>query len=242
MVTIALFTDECVAAAGISGLLAESTGLSLVAICAEESLLTQYLERESVDILIVDMVLLPDLEMLNRIRRCAAGTKVVLWGRHVSDEFAYQVMSLGIRAILRKTLPSDMVVRCLMKVAQDEVWFDNRLTARYLTSKVVRLTRRESQLVNLLARGLRNKEIAAQLDLSEGTIKVYMSRLFTKLGVKDRFELALYGLKNLSPEAGSAAPGPVFEEIGGTRLNSIVLQKGALPSDHGSVSSSDLHH
>jgi hypothetical protein len=50
---------------------------------------------------------------------------------------------------------------------------------------------------------LKNKEIATALTISEGTVKVYLSRLFQKLGVKDRFELALYGLKNLTPGNGS---------------------------------------
>jgi hypothetical protein len=52
--------------------------------------------------------------------------------------------------------------------------------------------------VSLLSQGLKNKEIAATLGISEGTVKVYFSRLFQKVGVKDRFELALYGLKNLN--------------------------------------------
>ena len=53
------------------------------------------------------------------------------------------------------------------------------------------------------SQGLKNKEIATALTISEGTVKVYLSRLFQKLGVKDRFELALYGLKNLTPGNGA---------------------------------------
>jgi hypothetical protein len=48
----------------------------------------------------------------------------------------------------------------------------------------------------LLSQGLKNKEIGAALTISEGTVKVYLSRLFQKVGAKDRFELALYGLRN----------------------------------------------
>lgn len=54
---------------------------------------------------------------------------------------------------------------------------------------------------------MKNKEIATALNISEGTVKVYLSRLFQKLGVKDRFELALYGLKNLAPGASSIDSG-----------------------------------
>src|SRR6185503_15843601 len=62
----------------------------------------------------------------------------------------------------------------------------------------VALTQREGQLVSLLSQGLKNKEIAVTLMIGEGTVKVYLSRLFRKVGVKDRFELALFGLKNLT--------------------------------------------
>jgi DNA-binding CsgD family transcriptional regulator len=66
-----------------------------------------------------------------------------------------------------------------------------------LLTKRVSLTRREGQLVGLIAQGLKNKELAYALGITEGTVKVYLSRIFKKLGVNDRFELALYALKNV---------------------------------------------
>jgi DNA-binding CsgD family transcriptional regulator len=70
---------------------------------------------------------------------------------------------------------------------------------------MIPLTRREGQLVMLLSQGLKNKEISAALSISEGTVKVYLSRLFQKVGAKDRFELALYGLRNFR-SMGSVPP------------------------------------
>jgi hypothetical protein len=58
---------------------------------------------------------------------------------------------------------------------------------------------------------MKNKEVATALNISEGTVKVYLSRLFQKLGVKDRFELALYGLKNLTPGRGTVNGMPVHD-------------------------------
>jgi DNA-binding CsgD family transcriptional regulator len=63
-------------------------------------------------------------------------------------------------------------------------------------SKTVDLTNRESQLVTLLAQGLKNKEIASCLGITEGTVRIYLSRLFAKIGARDRFEVAVFGLKN----------------------------------------------
>src|SRR5580658_6480328 len=108
-------------------------------------------------------------------------------------------MSLGVRGILRKTLPTETLLRCLTRANEGELWFEKALTDSIMSARRYFLTRREGQLVSLLSQGLKNKEIATALTISEGTVKVYLSRLFQKLGVKDRFELALYGLKNLAP-------------------------------------------
>ena len=90
------------------------------------------------------------------------------------------------------------------------------------------LTQREGQLVSLLSQGLKNKEIATTLMISEGTVKVYLSRLFQKVGVKDRFELALFGLKNLTtgqlPSTEKGARGGASPMPG---LRSLVLEKPA---------------
>jgi DNA-binding CsgD family transcriptional regulator len=99
-----------------------------------------------------------------------------------------------------------------MRVNEGELWFEKALTDSIMSARRYSLTRREGQLVSLLSQGLKNKEIATALNISEGTVKVYLSRLFQKLGVKDRFELALYGLKNLTP-GGSVENAPATGKI-----------------------------
>jgi DNA-binding NarL/FixJ family response regulator len=145
--------------------------------------------------------------VLSSLHQIARQARIVLWVHAISTELALQAMSLGIRGILRKTLPTETLVRCLTRVHEGELWFEKALTDSIMTARRYSLTRREGQLVTLLAQGLKNKEIATALNISEGTVKVYLSRLFQKLGVKDRFELALYGLKNLAPGASAMDSG-----------------------------------
>ena len=76
-------------------------------------------------------------------------------------------------------------------------WLEQTLSTALLNTDRVTLSRRQSQLLALLVQGLKNKEIAAQLGISEGTVKCYLTKLFEKVGAKDRFELALFGLRNL---------------------------------------------
>jgi DNA-binding NarL/FixJ family response regulator len=151
------------------------------------------------DILLVELTADVTFAVLSGLREAVSTSRIVLWVHEISIELALQSMSLGVRGILRRTLPVDTLVQCLMRVNEGELWFEKSLTDSIMTARSYSLTRREGQLVALLCQGLKNKEIAYQLSISEGTVKVYMSRLFQKLGVKDRFELALYGLKNLAP-------------------------------------------
>ena len=144
----------------------------------------------------------------------------------ISTELAFQAMGLGVRGILRKTLPTDLQVKCLQKVQAGELWFEKALTDSFLCARRVALTQREGQLVSLLSQGLKNKEIATTLMISEGTVKVYLSRLFQKVGVKDRFELALFGLKNLT--TGQLPVGEKGQRLGASAmpgLRSLVLER-----------------
>ena len=122
--------------------------------------------------------------------------KLVLWVNSLSPELAVQAMSLGVRGILRKTLSPKLQVECLQKVAAGEYWFEKALVNGYSGLDSLSFTPREGQILNLLSQGLKNREIATHLTVSEGTVKVYLTRLLQKAGAKDRFELALLGLKN----------------------------------------------
>ena len=207
MARVALFTDEPVLATGFTATLASAPGLELISVVQDPGRLVELLQQAQPDIAVIDLVPEITFSLLAQLHREAPECRFVLWTRAISTELAYQVMELGVRGILKKTLPPELVVKCLTKVAEGELWFDKSLTASFLTARTVTLTNRESQLVMLLAQGLKNKEIAHALNISEGTVKVYLSRLFQKVGVKDRFELALYGLRNLQNlQAFGAAP------------------------------------
>ena len=98
---------------------------------------------------------------------------------------------------MRRSLSLELQVRCLEKVGAGELWVEKTLIASLLSTKRFVLSPRERQLTTLLAQGLKNKELGYRLGLSEGMVKLYLSRLFQKVGVSDRFELALYAIQHL---------------------------------------------
>jgi DNA-binding NarL/FixJ family response regulator len=203
MASVLLCTDEPILAEGLTRILSDMEGHALVAWCSDLGSLAGKIDEFKPELLLIDLTAEVNFAVLSGLHQIARQARIVLWVHAISTELALQAMSLGIRGILRKTLPTETLVRCLARVHEGELWFEKALTDSIMTARRYSLTRREGQLVTLLSQGLKNKEIATALNISEGTVKVYLSRLFQKLGVKDRFELALYGLKNLAP-GGSA--------------------------------------
>jgi two-component system response regulator DesR len=199
MASLLLCTDEPILAEGMTRTLSAAEELKLIAWSPKLDGLRELIELHRPDVLLVDLTSDVTFAVLSGLHEIACEARIVLWVHSISTELALQAMSLGVRGILRKTLPVETLLRCLNSVNEGELWFEKALTDSLMTARRYSLTRREGQLVTLLSQGLKNKEIATQLHISEGTVKVYLSRLFQKLGVKDRFELALYGLKNLAP-------------------------------------------
>ena len=206
MASVMLCADQPILAEGLRQTLSNVSGLELVNYCSVVADLHEQIKIFQPDILLLEVTSEVTFSVLSGLRTALPALQVVLWVHVIPTELALQSMSLGVRGILRTTLPVETLVRCLMRVSEGELWFEKGLTDAIMTSRSYALTPREGQLVALLTQGLKNKEIAWKLNIAEGTVKVYMSRMFQKLGVKDRLELALYGLKNLTPGSHVTAP------------------------------------
>ncbi len=202
MTGVVLCSDEPILGEGLARVLADVESLSLIARCSQTEELHTQIELLQPDILLVDLAVGITFGTLSALHEAAPDARVILWVHTISTEMALQAMSLGIRGILRKTHPTETLIRCLTRVQEGDLWFEKELTDNFRSARRYSLTRREGQLVGLLSEGLKNKELATALAISEGTVKVYLSRLFQKLGVKDRFELAVYGMKNLATNGG----------------------------------------
>ena len=204
--TVAAFSDEPTLLIGFESVLRDCSDFSFVHMTNDARHLAAVLAEALPDILVMDWVPGVDLETVRNLRSVAPGTRIILWAREIAPEAAYQAIELGVRGVLPRTLPRERVIECLSQVAAGEMWLERSLTLTLLTARPISLTRRERQLVELLSRGFKNKEIATSLGISEGTVKVYLSRLFEKVGAKDRFELALFGLQHIQWTAPRVVP------------------------------------
>ena len=203
MASVALYSEQPILTAGLQTVMAGLEDLTLSAAFTDLDPLMEHVQTRRPSVILVEVTAAVTFATLSKLKSIAGDAPIVLWVDVGIMEYVSQALALGVRGILRKSLPIELQVICLRNVAAGDLWVEQGLCDRLLTSKRVVLTRREHQLMNLLAQGQKNKEIAHALTLTEGTIKVYLSRLFRKVGANDRFELALYALKNLFVGAAS---------------------------------------
>jgi DNA-binding NarL/FixJ family response regulator len=155
------------------------------------------------DVLISDStaVALSDLRLVSEVRRVIPGLKVVMIGMEADRETFLSAVREGIVGYVLKDASAMEVAAAVRSVANDEgicppslclalfehVANQNTRPASFVIRHNLGLTRREQQLVQMIGRGLTNKEIASQLNLSEQTVKNHVHRMLRKLGATDRF-------------------------------------------------------
>jgi len=108
-----------------------------------------------------------------------------------------ELLLRGVCGILPPDADSDMLKKAVKIVYSGELWLDRKLLKNILyqatiIEKKIDLTKKEKEIVSLICHGCRNKEIAQRLDISEQTVKSHCNRIYKKVGVSDRLQLALY--------------------------------------------------
>lgn len=119
------------------------------------------------------------------------------------NNITHAIVSRGVKGIVLSNASVELLVKAIKAVAKGEVWFD-KATVKNLLSGMSSiksedrelLTKREKEVVALVGRGYKNKEIAKKLYVSEPTVKTHLHRIFQKLEVKNRPQLITYALKN----------------------------------------------
>jgi DNA-binding NarL/FixJ family response regulator len=237
---IVLVTDQSVLAEGFRCLLADSASLLLDTGSCEIAGLVNTVERMGVDTVLLDWTREWSPEKLATFCSALPELRVVLVTRDPSPELVYQAQEAGLSGLLDTRCSRAEILSRLERADSEEFAFDGPEGTAVRAAKAVRMTPREGQMVCLLAQGLKNKEIATALGISEGTVKVYLSKLFRKVGARDRFEMALFGLKNMVghvPDAGEPAGDSVPRSgprpVGG--LSTLVVSEPAATPEQNRV-------
>ena len=213
LVTVAVCDTEPIAIEGLRGLLESTHEMRVV---AAESTLADGMEavRElRPGILVVDKALgiHAVLDWLVVLRQMGQRPMVIVWGAAVSEPEALRLLQAGAAGVIRKTSKLDSVMACVRTVAAGGTWMEESMTwERDRPYRAARspLTGRELEVMELVERGLKNKDIANALGIRIGTVKIHLKHIFEKTGIRGRYGLALSGLK----EKGLLAS-PVLETL-----------------------------
>lgn len=199
--TVVVCDTQPVTAEGIRTLLAGNPDLRFHQSADSLTSALELARRFQPDVMVVDKAfgIQAILEWLNELRQSALGVSVVVWGVSVTEAEALRFLQAGARGILRKTAMISVVLSCLRTVAQKRSWMedsvfrDSSRSDRYPRSE---LTSREQQVLELVEQGFKNKEIALELGIRPGTVKIHLKHIFEKTGVRGRYGLALNGLRD----------------------------------------------
>ena len=146
------------------------------------------------------------LEILGALQASHPATAAVVWGLSITEGEALRFMQAGARGVLRRSAQPEVLLACLKAVGAGQTWMEPTVApdrARAARSGGPVLTARERQVLELVAQGLKNREIGKELGIRPGTVKVHLKHIFEKTGVRGRFGLALAGLE---PPASPSPP------------------------------------
>ena len=199
MKTVLIADDHPIMLSGVESLIA-SAQYEVVGRIADGVEVLPAIEALRPEIVLLDVSMpgMTGTEILERLREQDSPAKVVLLTAQLEDDALLEAMRLSVEGIVLKNGGERSLIDCLDKVTAGGRWIPqdllvraSALRERQKSDPLNTLSERERQLSELVAEGLRNRAIAEELGLSEGTVKVYLNRIYEKLGISSRTELVL---------------------------------------------------
>jgi DNA-binding NarL/FixJ family response regulator len=197
-IAILIVDGQAVSRAGLHHLLESYTGLRILGEATDGVQAVSETLELGPQVVVMDTHL-PEgqsLEALRQIKQLNLDTKVLLLADQDREEYLYEILRAGADGYILKDIAPDELVQAIQRVARGDVFIQPQIASRLISRirtgaspvPVETLTNRELEVLHLLARGLRNKEIAARLSVSERTINFHLTNIYQKLQVSGRTE------------------------------------------------------
>ncbi|HZZ97502.1 MAG TPA: response regulator transcription factor [Jatrophihabitantaceae bacterium] len=199
---VLIVDDQELVRAGLRGILHARYGFDIVAECVDGSEVTAAVAAHRPDIVVMDVRMpgVDGVQATRALRMDPAAPPVLILTTFDDDEVLAAALRAGASGFLLKGVPADDLQRAVRTVAEGGAWLDPAVTGRVLTTYrsapargatagagvLDELTAREREVLAMIGHGMTNTEIAAELILSDGTVKSHINRIFAKLHLRDR--------------------------------------------------------
>jgi DNA-binding NarL/FixJ family response regulator len=199
-VRVLLVDDQPLVRAGLRRILEPTDAVTVVGECEDGDQVVEAVERLRPDVVVMDvrMPRVDGAEATRRLRQRAGAPPVLVLTTFDDDETVAAALGAGAAGFVLKDAPGEDIVRATVTVARGDSWLDPQVAGRVIEAYrrvagprrgrpgVGQLTRRERDVLRLVGRGGTNAEVAAELSVSEATVKSHLGSILTKLGLRDR--------------------------------------------------------
>lgn len=209
MIRVIVCDDQEIVTQGLSTILNNDPEIEVVGAAYDGLELLGLLPEKNPDLVLLDlkMPVMNGIQAAQRIQQSFPKVRVIILTTYDDDEWLFDALQSGVQGYLLKDTPSQQIVEAIKGAMKGETYLDPSIAGKVVSSiayqtpsdksrSAILLSERETDVLHLMARGLTNADIARELFLSEGTVRNYASALFNKLGVNDRTQAVIAGLRN----------------------------------------------
>jgi len=208
MIRVIVCDDQDVVCQGLSTILNNDPEIEVIAVAHDGQALLDLLPENQPDLILLDLKMpgMNGVQAARQIRQSFPSIHIIILTTYDDDEWLFDALHSGVQGYLLKDTSSKRIIDAIKGTMKGETFLDPAIAGKVLSSvsyqnlsvkskNAIQLSERENEILGLMARGLTNADIARELFLSEGTVRNYASNLFSKLGVSDRTQAVVAGLR-----------------------------------------------
>jgi DNA-binding NarL/FixJ family response regulator len=212
-IRVLLLDQHTIVREGVRLLLESQCGVAVVGEAGDSQTAIMLADEQKPDIVLLELNLDGELnaEVIADLLQVAPMARIILLTGIEETPILQLAVQMGAMGVVAKSQSSGILVKAIQKVHAGEVWIDRIMMANVLTTltrsrfgeqahpeaaRIAALSDRERQVITLIGEGLKNREIASRLSISEVTVRHHLTSIYNKLGVADRLELTIYAYRN----------------------------------------------
>jgi DNA-binding NarL/FixJ family response regulator len=196
-IRILLVDDHAVIRMGLATAASDAGDMDVVADVENGEDAVAAFRQHQPDVVVLDLRMpgLSGVETIRTLREEFKSVRILIFSNFAKGDEIYRALKAGAAGFVLKGMPLERLLEAIRAVHQGDQYIPNEIAMRVGERLLAQLSPREIDILHLLARGLSNKEIAAELGVVEGTVKIHITSIFNKLSVSDRTQALIEAVK-----------------------------------------------